>query len=157
MLVPSNEIVAKRAAENAAKFLEMFFTHAARPERGKRFKLPGVIDSFNRWLIDASDSFKIRGVIQRKNGPPEPGDMTDQSARIFLLSAEMVSPLFHTWNAQQTPQAMGEYVAAFVVELEKFRSNLLAENPAPTKLLKKIEKDLAEMRAAGKSFVPRAS
>ena len=142
-LCPSTEKFANRASEFAALLIKALFTEAVKPVRGKRFKLPGVVDSFNRWFIDTATDFNISAFV-KKSRVLEPGSMTPDQARMFLFSTGIGTPL----DKRDTM----EWVVTFEEEIAKLRQEALKESPAPKRILDRLDEMAAKVQKAKKSF-----
>jgi hypothetical protein len=140
-LCPSTESVANRASDIAALLIRELFTEAVKPERGKRLKLPGVLDSFNRWFIGTVTDFNISAIVE-KSRVVDPRSMTADQFRMFLFSAEMGTPLDEL-DALEGAPAMEE-------EIAKVREKALKENPLRKEFLNMLDEMLTKLRKAKK-------
>jgi transcriptional regulator with XRE-family HTH domain len=63
----TDEEAAQGHLEHCADTLELILMAAARPGRGKvKYRLPGVLDSFNQWCERTREDFKLEGQIKEQ-------------------------------------------------------------------------------------------
>ena len=144
-LCPSTESVADRAGDFAALLIKQLFRDAVKPVRGKRFRLPGVVDSFNRWFMDAAIDFKISVLETKKMRELEPGFMTLDQMRMYLFSTGIGQPL-----DELDPQDTTDLVVKIEKEIAKLRKNALKENPPRKDFLDMLDEMSAKLEQTKK-------
>ncbi len=148
-LCPSTEIVANRAGDFAALLIKLLYREAVKPVRGKRFKLPGVVDSFNRWFMDTAIDFKISVLETKKMRELEPGFMTLDQMRMYLFSAGIGTPLDELEKRDKKDLAI-----EIEKEIVKLREEALKENPPRKEFLNMLDEMLVKLQEAKKPVVP---